>query len=64
MPHFNNKGEEEWVCQKGGHICTGDSTWVEKGTEFAKQMGCFGNVCERCLKKSGFTPPKDNPPIK
>ena len=39
MPHFDANGNEEWVCQKGGHICTGPSTWV-KG---------LGNVCPKCL---------------
>jgi len=41
MPHFDANGNEEWVCQKGGHICTGDSTWV-KG---------LGNVCPTCMGK-------------
>jgi hypothetical protein len=49
MPHFNHAGEQEWVCQKSGHICTGPSTWVERGSELAKQLGCTGNVCPRCL---------------
>ncbi len=39
MPHWNSKGEEEWICQKGEHICTGPSAWII-GT---------GNVCPRCL---------------
>lgn len=38
MPHWNAKGEEEWVCQKGAHICTGPSTWIEG----------LGNICEAC----------------
>lgn len=51
MPHFSESGQEQWVCQKGGHICTGESTWVKEGTPLAKQLGCYGNVCGRCLPK-------------
>ena len=43
MPHWNDKGEEEWVCQKGAHVCTGKSTWVEG----------LGNVCDACLAAGG-----------
>ena len=44
MPHWNDKGEEEWVCQKGAHVCTGTSTWV---------VG-LGNVCPTCMSKTFF----------
>lgn len=53
MPHWNDKGEEEWVCQKGGHICTGSSKWVERGSELAWYLKCTGNVCVDCLVKAG-----------
>ncbi len=46
MPHFDDSGREEWVCQKGAHVCTGPSTWVEG----------VGNVCPRC-----FAPPSNAP---
>jgi hypothetical protein len=50
MPHFDEQGREQWVCQKGGHICTGKSTWVEVGSELAKKLGFRGgNICDRCL---------------
>jgi hypothetical protein len=59
MPHWDAEGREEWVCQKGAHICTGHSTWVEG----------VGNVCdehlhdpplslhEHCRRESGLTGP-------
>lgn len=50
MPSWDSQGREEWVCQKGGHICTGESTWVERGSAFAQRLGCSGNVCDECLK--------------
>lgn len=50
MPHWDDQGREEWVCQKAGHICTGKSTWVERDSELAKKLKCHGNVCDRCLK--------------
>ncbi len=49
MPHWNAAGQEEWVCQKGGHVCTGESTWVKRGSDRAKELGCSGNVCSKCL---------------
>lgn len=39
MPHWNDKGEQEWVCQVGAHICTGSSIWIDGK----------GNVCPKCL---------------
>jgi hypothetical protein len=39
MPSFTATGQEEWVCQRGGHICTGESTWVDGE----------GNVCPACF---------------
>lgn len=47
MPHFNYAGQEQWVCQKGAHVCTGASTWVEG----------VGNVCSDCLPNT-IAPPK------
>jgi hypothetical protein len=41
MPSFDKDGNDEWVCQKCGSICTGPSTWVEGK----------GNVCDGCLAK-------------
>lgn len=41
MPHFDDQGREEWVCQLGAHVCTGESTWVEG----------VGNVCEEHAPK-------------
>lgn len=52
MPHFDAQGREEWVCQKGGHICTGDSTYVERDSDLSKQLGCVGNVCPTCLARA------------
>lgn len=50
MPHFDEEGREEWVCQKGGHICTGTSIWVEAGSEDAERLGIReGNVCRDCF---------------
>lgn len=52
MPHFNSRGEDTWVCQKGAHICSGQSTWVDRDSEIAKRIGCHGNVCKSCLLKA------------
>lgn len=52
MPHFNAQGQDTWVCQKGGHICSGHSTWIDRGSDLAKQIGCHGNVCQSCLQKA------------
>jgi hypothetical protein len=57
MPHFDSNGNETWVCQKGGHICTGESHWVERGSALSAELGCHGNVCHRCFCKP-TTPPK------
>ena len=40
MPHFDRYGDEEWVCQRGAHVRTGHSTWVEG----------LGNVCDECME--------------
>ena len=56
MPHFDERGREQWVCQKGGHVCTGDSTWVERGSLLASRLGCHGNVCAECLGDRGERP--------
>lgn len=52
MPYFTSDGDEQWVCQKAGHICTGHSTWIERGSEQAKVLGMFGNICDACLTKA------------
>ena len=53
MPHWDKQGREEWICQVGEHICTGNSTWIEG----------IGNCCRGCehdfnidyaAKKRGF----------
>lgn len=41
MPHFDANGNEQWVCQLGEHVCTGQSVWIE-GT---------GNACLECIAK-------------
>lgn len=41
--------EEEWLCQKGGHVCTGVSTWVDRGSPLGQLLFCHGNVCAWCL---------------
>lgn len=51
MPHWDEHGREEWVCQKGGHICTGESTWVERNSPLSLELKCHGNVCEDCLDR-------------
>jgi hypothetical protein len=38
MPHWDSEGRQQWVCQKGAHICTGKPIWVEG----------VGNVCSKC----------------
>lgn len=49
MPHFDQAGNDTWVCQKGGHICTGESHWVEAGSQMSKDLGgVVGNVCSYC----------------
>lgn len=55
MPHFNEQGQEEWVCQRGAHVCTGRSTWVERGSDEAKTLGCHGSICDDCLAKAGYS---------
>lgn len=60
MPHFNETGAETWVCQKGGHICTGESHWVDRGSELSKQLGgVHGNVCHSCY--TSIRPPVSEP---
>ncbi len=49
MPHWDANGNEQWVCQKGAHVCIGKYTWVDHGSELAKKLGCHGNVCDRCM---------------
>lgn len=41
MPHFDANGNEEWVCQLGGHVCTGLSVWIEGR----------GNACVECIAR-------------
>lgn len=60
MPHFDNAGNETWVCQKGGHICTGSPHWVERDSAIGKELGCHGNVCHTCFCKP--RPPVPDPP--
>ncbi len=47
MPHWDEQGREEWVCQRGAHVCTGVSVWAEGALQRA--IGCCGNVCLGCL---------------
>lgn len=58
MPHWDNEGREQWVCQKGAHVCTGESIWVERGSDLARQLGCHGNVCPPCLQRGVAPPPR------
>lgn len=50
MPHFDSQGREEWICQRGAHICTGKLTWVHANSAVARRLGCHGNVCDRCIE--------------
>lgn len=51
MPHFDANGNEEILCQVGGHTFTGPSTWVDG----------VGNVCPRCPKPEPKPKVRPNP---
>ena len=53
MPHWDDDGNQQWVCQRGAHICTGPSTWVEGE----------GNVCPSCLDKPKHQKQPPKPPM-
>ena len=53
MPHWNDKGEQEWVCQKGAHVCTGSSKWIDRDSEAGIILKVHGNVCVDCLVEAG-----------
>ncbi len=47
MPHFDQQGNEEFICQLGGHVATGDSVWRPELVGRTSAATC----CKACAKR-------------